>query len=130
MGTVDLRDRILRKPLGLTYTAEQLEAESDSIHVACYFQDEVVGCLILEPDGMRNLKMRQVAVSDRHQGLGIGRALVDFSEEYASDNGYDKISMHAREAAVGFYLKLGYEVEGEPFEEVTIPHRSMFKKIG
>jgi ribosomal protein S18 acetylase RimI-like enzyme len=74
--------------------------------------------------------MRQVAVSDKHQGLGVGRALVDFSEKYAGDNGYSKISMHARESAVGFYLKLGYEVEGEPFEEVTIPHRSMFKRIG
>jgi ribosomal protein S18 acetylase RimI-like enzyme len=127
--TVNLRDKILRQPLGLIYTPEQLGAESDSIHVACYLQDELVGCLILKPDGPQNLKMRQVAVSDKHQGLGIGRALVDFSEEFARENGYGKITMHARETAAGFYLKLGYEVEGEAFEEVTIPHRSMFKKI-
>jgi ribosomal protein S18 acetylase RimI-like enzyme len=128
--TVKLRDMILRKPLGLNYTEVQLQAELDSIHIACYFHDELVGCLILKPDGTDNLKMRQVAVSDKHQGLGIGRALVDFSEQYARENGYGKISMHARDTAVGFYLKLGYEVEGEPFEEVTIPHRSMFKEIG
>jgi len=77
--------------------------------------------------------MRQVAVSDKHQGLGIGRAMVEFSERFARENGYGKISMHARDTAVGFYLRLGYEVEGEPFEEVTIPHQSCsrtFKRNG
>jgi predicted GNAT family N-acyltransferase len=127
--TVTLRDEVLRKPLGLIYTPEQLGAESDSIHIACYFQDELAGCLILQPDAMQTLKMRQVAVSNKHQGLGIGRAMVEFSEQFARENGYGKITIHARDTAVGFYLRLGYEVEGEPFEEVTIPHQSMFKNI-
>jgi predicted GNAT family N-acyltransferase len=56
--------------------------------------------------------------------------MVKFSEQYAQEHGYSKIYMHARETAVGFYLKLGYEIEGEPFEEVTIAHRSMLKNIG
>ena len=127
--TVNLRDTILRKPLGLSFSPEQLQEESHLIHVACYFQDALAGCLILQPEGKDCLKMRQVAVSERHQGLGIGRTLVEFSEQFAREHGFRKISMHARETAVGFYLKLGYEVEGEPFEEVTIPHRSMFKNI-
>lgn len=128
--TVGLRDKVLRKPLGLSFSPEQLAAEFDSIHVVCYFQDELAGCLVLQPDSEHStLKMRQVAVSEQHQGLGIGRAMVEYSEQYAKEHAYEKICLHARDTAVGFYLKLGYEAEGEPFEEVGIPHRYMFKLI-
>jgi predicted GNAT family N-acyltransferase len=127
--TVSLRDAILRKPLGLSFRQDELLEESSSIHVACYFQGTLAGCLILQPDGERRLKMRQVAVSEKSQGLGIGRAMVEFSEQFAREHCYTGICLHARATAVGFYLKLGYQVEGEPFEEVTIPHRSMFKNI-
>lgn len=127
--TVRLRDEILRKPLGLNFTPDQLQQESELIHVACYSGGQLLACLILQPHGERELKMRQVAVSGHQQGKGVGKALVEFSEQYAKENGYKKISMNARDTAVGFYLRLGYSVEGEPFEEVTIPHRHMFKIV-
>ena len=41
--------------------------------------------------------------------------------------GYKKIVLSARDTAVAFYLSLGYSIEGEIFEEVGIPHQSMFK---
>jgi predicted GNAT family N-acyltransferase len=37
--------------------------------------------------------------------------------------------MHARQSAVGFYQKLGYQIRGEEFEEVTIPHYEMQKQL-
>jgi GNAT superfamily N-acetyltransferase len=126
--TVKLRDEILRKPLGLKFEPGELEKEFSVFHIACYLDGALAGCLILQPDG-KSLKMRQVSVSERHQGTGIGRAMVEFSEKFARERGYNKITMHARDTAVPFYLKLGYSIEGEPFEEVTIPHRSMFKNI-
>ena len=39
------------------------------------------------------------------------------------------LTLHARETAVAFYLRLGYRVVGEPFVEVTIPHRTMEKLL-
>ena len=33
--------------------------------------------------------------------------------------------LHARQTAVPFYERLGYETYGEPFVEVTIPHIAM-----
>ena len=38
-----------------------------------------------------------------------------------------RIYLHARAHAVDFYLNSNYEVFGEPFEEVGIPHRHMQK---
>ncbi len=37
--------------------------------------------------------------------------------------------MHARESAIGFYQKQGYEIQGEMFTEVSIPHFQMEKQI-
>ena len=37
--------------------------------------------------------------------------------------------LHAREAAIPFYVALGYATEGSPFEEVGLPHRTMAKAL-
>jgi len=132
-STVDLRYKVLRKPLGLTYTPDALAAEADSIHIACHLGDKLVGCLILKPQGETAMQMRQVAVDEGMQGKGIGRALVQFSEEEACKNTTNsqecKIWLHARETAVAFYERLGYTRDGEKFEEVGIPHWFMYKVL-
>ena len=39
------------------------------------------------------------------------------------------MTMHARETAVPFYERLGYATVGARFEEVTIPHFKMEKRL-
>lgn len=128
--TVRLRDAVLRAPLGLTFTPEQLDGETEDLHVACFLGDELVACLVLTPKDDGAIKMRQVAVRPTLQGQGIGKALVRASEQIARERGYREMVLHARETAVSFYLHLEYEVVGEPFEEVTVPHRAMRKALG
>ena len=66
--TVELRRKILRTPLGLTFSDSQLEAEKDCIHLAAFGAGKVVGTLLLEPAKEGMVKMRQVAVDPEHQG--------------------------------------------------------------
>jgi predicted GNAT family N-acyltransferase len=73
--------------------------------------------------------MRQVAVDTDCQQSGIGKLLVFFSEQYAKNNGFHTIELHARDAAKDFYLKQNYIVEGDVFTEVGIPHYKMKKKL-
>lgn len=73
--------------------------------------------------------MKQVAVEPSWQQKGIGKMLVEAAEDYARESGYDIIFCHARETAVPFYLKRGYEISGAPFTEVTIPHVYMEKRL-
>ena len=128
--TIALRDAILRRPLGLTFDPEQLGAEGADYHLAAYDADEhLVACLVLTPKESGEMKMRQVAVSDALQGKGIGRRLGIESERVARELGYSEMTLNARAQVVPFYEKLDYEVVGEPFEEVTIPHRAMRKRI-
>ena len=43
--------------------------------------------------------------------------------------GIRHLRLAARQTAVGFYARLGYAVDGEPFIEKTIPHRTMRKML-
>jgi predicted GNAT family N-acyltransferase len=127
--TVQLRDKILRKPLGLYFSEEQLATEFADFHLAAFTNDWVLrGCLVLTPQDEKTLKMRQVAVDESVQKMGVGRQLVDASEALARQQGFRTIELNARETAVPFYLKLNYKIVGEQFEEVGIPHVKM-KKI-
>lgn len=127
---VRLRYEVLRKPLGLEYTPEQLAAEYDNIHLAAFdATGRLIGYLNLTPVDLEEVKMRQVAVHPDAQGAGVGKALVLASEVVAKRAGFKKISLHARETAVPFYQKLDYTVVGERFEEVTIPHFYMEKML-
>jgi predicted GNAT family N-acyltransferase len=37
--------------------------------------------------------------------------------------------VHARDVAVGFYERLGYQSVGEPFVEIGLPHQTMEKEL-
>ena len=125
---VRLRYDVLRAPLGLSFTVEQLEKEYSDILLGAYDdRNFLVGCLILTHLNADVLKMRQVAVASDKQGTGVGKILVQASENYASAKNYLKIELNARSNAVPFYLKMGYTTVGEIFSEVGIEHRKMVK---
>ena len=124
-----LRDEVLRKPLGLCFTKEELEKEKDYLLIGAYEDDKMLACCMLVEDDPSTVRLRQMAVINDLQGKGIGKALMQFAENLARDRGFKKITMHARKTAIGFYEKLGYKVCGEQFEEVTIPHYTMEKML-
>jgi predicted GNAT family N-acyltransferase len=126
---VHLRNEMLRKPLGLVFTEEELEREKDDILMGAFEDDRLLGCCLLTPMDAGTVRLRQMAVPNSLQGKGVGRALMIFAENVARDLGYKKLCMHARKTAVGFYQKLGYSISGEEFMEVTIPHFVMEKAL-
>lgn len=126
---VKLRDDILRKPLGLGFTPEELEGEKDNMLIAAFEEDRILGCCMLVEEQPGTVRLRQMAVLNDLQGKGIGRALMNFAENIARDRGYKILRMHARVNAVGFYEKVGYSIRGDQFEEVTIPHYVMEKQL-
>lgn len=126
---VNLRNDILRKPLGLCFSEEELEREKDDILMGAFEDDRLLGCCLLTRMDNKTVRLRQMAVPNSMQGKGVGRALMIFAENIARDLGYKKLCMHARKTAVGFYQKLGYGIAGQEFVEVTIPHYIMEKAL-
>jgi predicted N-acetyltransferase YhbS len=124
-----LRNKVLRKPLGLDLYAEDLSGETRDIHLGAFIGGKLVGNLTLTPRDPGVLQMRQVAVHPDHQRKGIGGGLVRIAEKTAREEGCREIILHARETAKDFYLALGYEAVGERFVEIGIPHWNMVKKL-
>lgn len=126
---VKLRNEILRQPLGLSFTPDELAKEKEDILIGAFDEDEMLACCMLTKAGHNCLRLRQMAVQNNLQGKGIGASMMHFAEILARDKGYKKLIMHARGTAIGFYEKLGYKVVGDEFIEVTIPHYVMEKKL-
>lgn len=126
---IQLRYSILRAPLGLNFSQEDLDKEKDHIHIASFEDDELLGCCMLTKIDTHTLQLRQMAVKDNLQRKGIGASIVSFAESIAKDKGYRRIIMHARDTAIGFYEKFGYKLKGDEFTEVNLPHHVMEKNI-
>ena len=126
---LQLRNEILRKPLGLQFDEKEIEKEKNNMFMVAYEDERMLGCCMLVEEEPDTVRLRQMAVVNDVQGKGIGRALMQFAENLARDRGYRRITMHARKNALGFYEKMGYKKKGEEFEEITIPHYVMEKAL-
>ena len=126
---IALRYALLRKPLGLNFTDDELKKEANDILIGCFDDDKLEGCCLLTKEEQGVVRLRQMAVISGLQGKGIGKVLLQFAENIARDRGYKKISMHARKTAIGFYEKSGYKIVGKEFQEISIPHYMMEKAL-
>lgn len=127
--SIKLRRKILREPLGLDFIEEELALESNHFHFVALHLERIIAVLILVEQPNASLKMRQVAVDSSVQGMGVGKKLVLFSEQWALENNFNLIVLNARKTAVPFYLNLNYMIVGDEFLEVGIPHLKMKKAL-
>ena len=130
-GWVALRQRILRDPLGLEYSPEEIEAERGQRHLTGWIDGELVGGLILVVSGMESgdCKIRQVAVSEERQGEGLGQVLMKVATDAAREEGFRRVVLHARANVIPFYERLDFVIEGPEFVEVGLPHRRMVLEL-
>ena len=126
---LELRDKVLRKPLGMNLYDENLEADKNDVHIGAFINKRMVGVLILTGLNSKDIKMRQVAVDDDFRAMKIGTEMVRFAEEYSKKKGYSTMLLNARKTAVAFYEKLGYKKMSGEFLEINIPHYKMSKNL-
>ena len=124
---IDLRYAILRQPLGLNFSEDELLKEKDNILIAAFDEEKILGCCMLVKQDRNTLQLRQMAVNNNLQGKGIGASIMSFAESISKDKGYNKIVMNARNNAIGFYEKFGYKVKSGEFIQYNTPHHVMEK---
>jgi N-acetylglutamate synthase-like GNAT family acetyltransferase len=107
-----LRYAILRAPWGQVTGSEQTADEAQHQHFA-YFDNanELLGVGRLDLVDPLTTQIRFMAVADQQQGKGIGKVLMDEMESVSKEKGIQKIILHAREIALPFYQKLGYQLD-------------------
>lgn len=105
-------------------------------HFGLYENDKIEGVISLFEnnnllfEAKHQSQIRGMAVLEKNQGKGFGRLLVDHSEKALMHQNITLIWFNAREKAVGFYQKMGYEIIGNSFDipDVGI-HYIMWKKL-
>jgi predicted GNAT family N-acyltransferase len=125
-----LRQAILRKPLGLTLTAEELADDQLRQHFCATSHGAVVGAVSLRPLEGETIQLRQMAVAEDRRRERIGAQLLACAEAWARGQGYLLMVLNARLGAEGFYTRFGYLAQGEPFDENTVPHISDDETFG
>src|SRR3954468_18390020 len=85
---IELRMDILRRPLGLMFTIEQLAKEKDDWLIGAFENNELVGCCVLTHYDDDTIQLRQMAVKNDRQSSGVGKKILAFAEKIAPDWGY------------------------------------------
>ncbi|WP_108649392.1 GNAT family N-acetyltransferase [Dongshaea marina] len=126
----ELRNRILLRPIGIADFGWEMN-DHCSAHFVAIKNQQAVGCVLLiqEQADSKQARLSQMAVDTPLQGEGIGQKLVHLLLNYATEQGLERVTCHARDNAVNFYKKLGFEVIGDPFVEVGITHYLMQVEI-
>lgn len=124
-----LRMKVLLEPIGIPSSYINPEKEKDDFLIGAFKKGKLIGCCILSKLTPATLQLRQMAVDALFQKKGIGAAIIAFAEDFARNNGFCILMMHARDTVIPFYEKCGYKISGDAFFEVGISHHKMGKAL-
>ncbi|NQV14608.1 GNAT family N-acetyltransferase [bacterium] len=131
--SLNLRHELLRAPLGLDLfdgSHDDLSQEGRYYHFGAFDEDGVlVASLLGIPMAAHEVRIKQMVVVENQQKQGVGKRLFLAFEAYLLNLGFQVFVLHARIVAHGFYLNMGYKIQGEAFLEVNLPHYKMIKKF-
>ena len=70
-----------------------------------------------------------MAVLKGYRGQTLGQQLMTYVLKYAKQQEIERVTLHAQLTAKTFYAKLGFQEEGEIFDEAGIEHITMTQKL-
>jgi len=109
----ELRWKILREPWNQPRGSEQDELEHSSCHVMVVDSNRaVIAVGRLHFNSIREAQIRYMAVAVEQQRKGVGTRLMAALEQRAVELGAACVVIDARESALRFYRKQGYEPQG------------------
>lgn len=132
----EVRHPVLREGKPLESCHFEGDTLATTFHLGYFINQQLVGVVTMMENKLasinseKSFQLRGMAVLASFQKRGIGDALVKKAEEITIARRGTFIWMNAREIAVLFYEKLGYQKYGNPF---TIPkiglHYVMIKTL-
>lgn len=131
-----VRQRVLRPHQRAEELVYPGDDDADTFHLGAFDASGLIVAILSmyrhaqpphEPaDEPRAWRIRGMASIPEARGTGLGRALVEHARDRAWGSDGDPIWCNARQAAFGFYEKLGFRIVGGVFEIEGIgPHAVM-----
>lgn len=94
-------------------------------HIGLFADDVHVGVISLFVDG-REMQFRKLAILPTSRGHKGGQALIASCLAIAAQNGASKLWCDARQDAMGFYTKMGFEINEDVFLKSDVSYQKAF----
>jgi len=94
-------------------------------HALAYLNGHCIGTGRLIDLGGGQAQIGRMAVLAQFRGAGTGKRILETLIQLASSQGARSIVLHSQVAAIFFYEKYGFRVQGPTYDEAGIPHRNM-----
>jgi len=132
--TFAVRQPVLRPGKGIETCVFDGDDLPTTVHFGIFDDEALVGIISVfkasSPyfNETEQFQIRGMAVLESEQKKGLGEKLVLEAEAYIAQNKGKRIWFNAREIAVGFYKKMGYDIIGDQFNIPDVgPHYVMHK---
>ena len=131
LDAVAIRNTVFVKGQGVPHSIEIDANEAYCIHFVLYDdKDKAAATVRLLPNkDLTQLILQRMAVLEAYQGQGLGSILLKEAEDFAQEQSFQTISLHAQLRALKFYLNNGYQEIGKIFEEAGIQHITVEKSL-
>lgn len=127
--THTIRELVFQQEQGVEPALEFDGQDEISEHIIAYLDSQPVGTARIRYLDEKTAKIERLAVLPIARGKGIGKQIMELALDIAGKNNIQEVVIHAQEYIISLHQKLGFEREGEIFEEAGIPHVKMRKKL-
>ena len=101
------------------------EFDPSATHALAYQDRQCIGTGRLVELGNGQAQIGRMAVLAQFRGTGIGKQILEKLVDLAISQGAKSIILHSQLTAIPFYEKLGFQAQGDVYDEAGIPHRNM-----
>ncbi len=125
-----IRRAVFQQEQGVEEALEFDGRDDEAVQFLAYLDDRPVGTARIRFLSQSTAKLERLAVLSDARKQGVGQQIMQTALKFLGEKNISEIRIHAQEPVKEFYQALGFEVEGDRFEEAGIPHFKMSKRLG
>lgn len=120
-----VRQEVFILEQGVPAELELDEFDSSAAHALVFQDTRCIGTGRLVNLSAKQAQIGGMAVLAKFRGKGIGKQILQKLVDLAASQGTQGVILHSQVSAIPFYEKLGFQAQGDVYDEAGIPHRNM-----
>ncbi|MBW4635923.1 MAG: GNAT family N-acetyltransferase [Iphinoe sp. HA4291-MV1] len=124
-----IRKSVFQEEQGVDPNLDFDGEDETSQQLIAYLNGEYVGTARIRYFDRNTAKIERLAVLPVARGYGIGKKIMEKALEIIANRNIPEVVVNAQEYVKSLYQQLGFQQEGEVFEEAGIRHVTMRKKL-
>ncbi len=125
-----IRQAVFQQEQGVAEALEFDGLDDEAVQFLAYLDDRPVGTARIRFLSQSTAKLERLAVLLDARKQGVGQQIMQTALKFLAERRVAEVRIHAQEPVKEFYQGLGFEVEGDRFQEAGIPHFKMSKRLG